>query len=79
MISSCCLPLFALLPKLQKAHDLPTKSLGLITATSVIIRQKSRATREPFWRTRITTASATRTRLVISQGIGTALILSAEC
>ena len=28
---------FALLPKLQKAHDLPTKSLGLITATSVIM------------------------------------------
>jgi MFS family permease len=28
---------FALLPKLQDAHDLPTKSLGLITATSVIM------------------------------------------
>jgi len=28
---------FALLPKLQEAHDLPTKSLGLITATSVIM------------------------------------------
>ena len=28
---------FALLPKLQDAHDLPTKSLGLITATSVVM------------------------------------------
>jgi MFS family permease len=28
---------FALLPKLQDAHGLPTKSLGLITATSVIM------------------------------------------